>query len=101
MQFKINWKKISQWLIDQLKGAAVKAALIKFLGSSLAGGFKAWLIKFIVTELFEEIAEPIMKAGVVQAGYIYNRVEGKILIKRVENAQDQNEHDTAMDDIFK
>lgn len=103
MKFKLDWQAIKKTLIEQLKGAAVKAALKKFLGSAVIGGPKAWVIKYVVTELFEEIGEPLIKAGLLGAGYYYEKIEGKIIIKRIEEAREGNDphaYDNATDDVF-
>lgn len=74
-------------LINFMKGKAVTFALKKILGSAAMGGFKAWLIKYIVSELFEEIVEPMMKLGFRKVGYVYNVIEGKRTLEKIENAQ--------------
>jgi hypothetical protein len=94
---------VKNFVIEQLKGAAVKAALKAFLGTAAGVGFKAWLIKFVVTELYEEIGEPLIKAAFVQMGYYYDRTKGKITIKRIQEARESNNgqaYNTAVDDIF-
>lgn len=104
MKLKFNWAAIKKIIIEQLKGAAVKAALKKLLGSAVMGGPKAWIIKFIVTELFEEIGEPIIKAGFTFMGYQYARIEGKIIVKKLEQAREDNNaenYDNASDDVFR
>lgn len=103
MKLKLNWEAIKLAVIEQLKGAAVKAALKKLLGSAALGGFKTWIIKYIITELFEELAEPLMKAAFVKMGYFYDRVEGKIIVKRIEQAREAGngeDYDNATDDVF-
>jgi len=94
------WLVFRNALINQLKGAAVKAALLKILKSAALGGFRARLIAFVVEHLFDDIAEPIIKATFVNMGYLYHRVEGKILIKRVKDAKTNSDYDIAVDDIF-
>lgn len=74
-------------IVEHLKGKAVKLALKKILGSAMAGGFKAWLIKYIVTELFEEIAQPVINYGFRKFGYHVEVYQGKKLLKRIENAE--------------
>lgn len=104
MKLKLNWTAIKKILIEQLKGAAVKAALKKLLGSAVIGGPKAWIIKYIVTELFEEIGEPLIKAAFIKMGYYYDRVEGKIIVKKIHDAREDNDadaYDNATDDVFK
>lgn len=90
-------------VIQYLKSAAVKAALLKFLGSAVSGGWKAWIIKFIVAELFEEIAEPIIKASFRQVGYAYDRVDGEIKVKKLNKAREDDDKETynsIVDDSF-
>lgn len=101
MKFRFNLESFKKFLpalqsfiIEQLKGAAVKKALKVFLGSAAGAGFQAWIIKYAVTELFEEIAQPLIKAAFVEMGYEYRRHEGKILITKLQHArEDHNETD--------
>ena len=95
-----NLKKI---LLDLLKGQAVKLALKKLLGSAMVGGPKAWLIKFIVTELFEEIAEPFIRYALNQVGYYYDKIDGEVKIKKLDRARENNneqDYNATIDDIL-
>ena len=68
------------------------------------GGFKGWLIKFIVTELYEEIGEPVIKYALNEVGYQYDRVKGKVIVNRIEKAKDENNeeaYNSAVDSSFK
>lgn len=97
------WKSIKEALINFFKQNAIKFALIKLVKSGGALGFRTWLVKFIVTHLFEEVAEPLIRAGLIQVGYYYNRIDGKILVKKLEEAKrdnDQGAYDRTVDDIF-
>ena len=76
-----------------LKDVAVKIALKKLLGSVLAGGPKAWIIKFIVSELFEEIVEPLIKLSIRKGLLLYDITEGKITIKKITSAKEQGDSD--------
>lgn len=96
-------RRILQVFIDLLKREAVKSALVKLLGSAALGGVRAWMIKFAVENLFEQVAEPIIRASFIKLGYLYNRVEGNILVKRINKAKEDNHegnYDSAIDDIF-
>lgn len=89
-------------LIDFLKGSAVKLALKKILGTAAMGGVKGWLIKLIVTELFEEIAEPVIKYLIRKGALAYDKAEGKIKIKKLERAKEANnesDYNSTIDDI--
>jgi len=103
LKLQFNLEKFKVWLIAQLKGQALKLALKKLLGTAAAGGFKVWLIKYIVTELYDEIAEPLIKMALNHAGYIYDKNAGKIHISRLKKARadhDQETYDSTSDDIF-
>lgn len=94
---------IKSSLVSFLENVSVKTALVKLLGSAAMGGFRAWLIKLIVENLFEQIAEPIIRAGITQLGYEYSVHEGKVLIKKLEEARhegNQDSYDHAADDVL-
>lgn len=94
---------IKEILINFLKGEAIKIALKNILGSVAMGGFKAWLIKFIVTELYEELGEPLIRAGINQVGYYYDKIDGKITIKKIDKAREEGDAENYRDgvnDIF-
>lgn len=94
---------IRTYLINHLKGAALKTALLYLIKSPVLLGFRTWLIKFILEEFFEEIGEPLVKAFFVKFNYSMDRVEGEILIKRIKKAKDENnqtDYDNTTDDIF-
>jgi hypothetical protein len=94
------WLTLKENLINFLRGHAVKLALKKILGSAAAGGFKAWLVKYVITELYDEIGEPLVRAAVNRIGYTYDKVEGKVLIKKLNEAQNEADYDSTIDDIL-
>lgn len=84
------WGRLKAALITFLKDTFVKTALKKLLGAAASGGVKTWIIKYIATELFEEVAEPIMKATFRKVGYIYEVSKGEHILKKVKNAKDSD-----------
>lgn len=76
-----------------LKSEFIKLALKKVLGNSLAGGFKAWLIKFIAKELYEEVAEPLIKYAIRKGMLGYDKVEGAIKVRKYEKAKEDHNED--------
>lgn len=92
--------QVKDYLVKFLRGEAVKLALKKILGSVAAGGFKAWLVKYIITELYDEIGEPLVRAAVNRVGYTYHKIEGKVLIKKLGEAQNEADYDSTIDDIL-
>ncbi|MBE9542514.1 MAG: hypothetical protein IMF01_09365 [Proteobacteria bacterium] len=100
---KNGWAYGKVWALSFLKGSAVKFAIKKILGNALAGGLRGWLIKFITTELFEILAEPIINQVFRKTHYQYNRIDGKIIIKRKKKAEESGndqDYDDAIDDLF-
>jgi len=97
------WPQLQAQIIEQLKGAAVKAAIKAFFKTGAGVGFKAWLVTFVVENLFEEVAEPIIKAAFTYIGYSYRRVEGNIFVERLVKAQENNDetgYNSTVDDIL-
>lgn len=99
----MSWLAIKELLISQLKGAAFKATLKKFLGTAAGGGLKAWVIKKILTEFSDEIGEPVVRGMLTNVGYIYDKIDGHVVIKRMRKAEQENNsggYDSAVDDIY-
>lgn len=95
-------KVFKEALINFLKGAAVKAALKKILGSAAVGGFRAWLIRYIVIELFEEVAQPLIEFLLRKGALVYDKTEGKIRLKKLEMAKVENnetDYNTSVDNL--
>ena len=73
--------------MELLKDKLVKAALKKILGSAVTGGFKAFVIKFIAVELFDEVALPFFKF-LRRNGFLQiDKTTGKVTMKKVERAK--------------
>jgi hypothetical protein len=86
-------------LIKFLKGEFLKLALKKILGSAAAGGFKAWLVKYIATELFEEVAEPLIKWQIRKGMLAVDKINGSIKVKKYEKAKEAGDESTYTDVI--
>lgn len=97
------WPTLKPLIIEQLKGAVVKTALRTFLKTGAGIGFKAWLIKFLVEELFEDFVEPLIVAAFIFMGFTYHRQEGNIIVKKIDKAVQENnaqDYNDATDDVF-
>ena len=96
-------QSLKPYIISFLKERAVKLALKKLLGSIVTGGIRAWIIRFIVEELFEEVVEPLIKMALREAGWVYERAKGEIHVKRLEDAREDNDaqdYNDTVDDIM-
>lgn len=99
----VVWPTLKSVLIEQLKGKAVKVALKAFLKSGAGAGIKAWLIKFVVEELIEEVGIPIINALQVETLYSYDRMTGKVMAKKLNRSRedgDAQNYNDAADDIM-
>lgn len=106
MATKFNFKSFLNWLkqvvIQFLKKRAVTASLKLILGSAATGGFWGFIITYIVDNLFTEVAEPIIKLAFEKEGYLYDRVNGEIKLKKLNKAENTgNVHaaDQVLDNI--
>jgi len=85
-------------VINFLRTKVVKLALKKIVGSAVAGGIYGWIITYIVEELYDEIAKPIIQMAFRQMGYLYEVKKGEHILKRIENADDFDEWHDAVND---
>ena len=90
-------KRLFETLIGKLKGAFVKKALKKIFGSVIKGGFKVWLVTFILEELYENVAEPLIRLAARKGLLIYDKIDGKIKIKKMNKALKEGDEDTYND----
>ena len=61
-------------------------------------------MKYIATELFDEIGKPLIDFALNEAEYVIDVQVGKSQVKRIEKAEKENnaeDYDSAVDDIFK
>jgi len=86
-------------LINFLRGAAVKLALKKLLGSAVMGGFRAWIVRFIIKELFDEVAEPLINLAVRKSLLVYDKKEGKLRIDKNDKAKREGNEPNYIDNI--
>lgn len=88
-------------IIDQLKGKLIKLALKKFLGSGAAVGFKAWIITFIISNLYDELAVPFFLYLKRKGLLLYDKRQGQILIKELKDAKASNDENRYNDVVDK
>lgn len=87
---------ISTWIKDAL----VKKALKAFLGTAAGVGFKAWLVTFVIEEIYEEAAEPVLKRAGRRAIFEFDEAKGRYEFKKFENAKSADDFDSSIGDIL-
>ena len=99
----LAWNTFRVKLIQSLKSKFIQLALKKILGTAAAGGFKAWIVKKIATEFYEELAEPLMNYMFNEAEYQATVVEGKLIVKKLDKAREEGnaeDYNDATDSTF-
>ena len=97
------WGRLKDALLIFLKDKFVEKALVTFLKSPMAGGFKVWLITFLSKKVFDDIGEPLIKAGLVEIGYVKNKIEGKLTNEKIDKARiekDATAYHNAVNNVF-
>ncbi len=90
-------QQFKKLLFNLLEKQAVKLVLKKLV---LASGFQAYLVTFIVEQLFDHVAIPIMNLSIRKGELYYDQIEGKIQIKRLHNSKDLADYDRNLDNIL-
>lgn len=90
----LDWLK--EFLITILRDKAVKFALKKLLATS---SIKLWIVQYVVKELFDEVAKPIIQAAFEYMGYKYEVLNGEHTLKKIENAETRDDWRDAARDV--
>lgn len=96
----VNWKTLASILVTQLKGEAFKKLCELILGSAAAGGIRGWLLKLAFEKGWKELDEHVLEPLFNEAQYTYERVNGKYQIKKLNQAGNEDEHNTTIGDIL-
>ena len=78
-----------------LKDSLMKAAIKKFV---VSGGLKGMLISFVVEELVEEADEHLIEPFFRKMNLFKDIVDGEVIYKRVENAENRDDWRDAVRD---
>lgn len=79
------------------------AALKAYLNTQVGQGFLKKVVGWLVDKLYDQTIHPILEVLLVRVGYRYDVQEGKILIKRLKQAEESgndSEYDSTVDDIL-
>jgi hypothetical protein len=101
MKLKINWGGVGDALLKFLRGELIKKLVLIIVGAST--GFQAWIVGLAVGVLFDYVAAPILKEAARRGILIYDKVDGKIKLKKLKDARnehDQDRYDSTIDDII-
>ena len=88
---------LSSAFLDILNREGIKFLLKKLAWSS--GGFRGWLVKFVVEEVVEYGDEKLLEPAFRIVGYGLEVVDGKKIYRKVINAQDIDDWSDSVDDV--
>jgi len=80
-------------ILNILKREGVQLALAATLKLAWMSDVRLWIISFVVDYLAEHIAKPVIDLFFRKVGYEYEVLDGKHLLKKIENSADVNEWD--------
>lgn len=96
-------KQLRDKINNILRTKLLSLLLKKILGAASMGGIRGAIVKYLLEHLYDEIVEPLTMAALRKAGYIYNKIDGKIKIDKLEEAKesgDEDAYDDAVRDIL-
>jgi len=84
-------------ILSVLKTKAVELALSKIVGATV--GFRAWVVKFAVKYLFDELAEPVIELAMRKGQLVIDKTSGKIIYLKTMKAKQDGKKDDYLDSI--
>ena len=78
-------------ILKFLKEKAVESLFKKILGGIAMGGIKGWLVRFVITEVMEEVEDELVEPLLRKIGLVKDIHEGKTIYKRVEDAENRDD----------
>jgi len=94
-------KKIIEYskaLFDNLRGRAIKFALLKIFGRTI-GGVYGWMATEIIGRIIDKLLKPIYKWGIRKLYVHINKAKIKKKATKVEESKNEDDFDHAVDDL--
>lgn len=91
----LNSEKVQKAILAFLEKEAVKFILKKVV---ITGGFKIWLITWVVGELVEETDERLIEPAFRKVGFAEDHLDGARVFRKVDNAQNVNDWVNSLND---
>lgn len=100
----MKWQYVRDIILNILERIAIETILKKLLNTTVMGGVKGWLVKFVVKNyLIDKAAKPLVDMIYRELGYVYDVQKGKATVKKIKKAKEQNDqdaYDRHSDDLF-
>lgn len=101
MSRKLDYEYFKSLILPIVKSALIERAfsfIAKVFGTTLTG-FKGWVAKIIVEQLYEHVAVPVTQLVIRKGLLIYDTVDGHFKIKRINKARDAGDEKDYLDNI--
>lgn len=96
------WYERLLFLLKYLaKNVFLQKALLLLFKTATPVGFKAWLAKFVLERLNDWVIEEGIEITLETAELVVNKVKGRITVKKIKKANNENnesDFDRAIDD---
>lgn len=77
------------YIVTTLKKKAVKTIMLKIFGR-VVGGPVGYLVTLLVEKIFEHGIEPLVNELILRDLLLYDRKKGKVLVRKIQKAKDEN-----------
>lgn len=92
-------KQLKGIILELMKKELVKIAVAKLVKTAFMADFRIWLISLIVKYLVDEVAKPVIDLFFRKAGYQYEVIEGRHLLKKIESSSNAGEWNEASNNV--
>jgi len=82
-------QNLKQTILDLLKSIAFKAISKKLFGF-IVGGFKGFILNFLLDRVFSKALEPFLNLCIRKGYLLIDKTKGKILVKKFNRAKEEN-----------
>lgn len=94
------WEAFKSAVPQFLEDVIVKNALKLFFKTAAGSTVQVWLVTFLAKNFAQEVAIPVANAVLVEAKYLIDVRNGKVMIFKLQGAMDAQSYNDAADDIM-
>lgn len=102
---KINWKYILNYSLSLLKNflekKAVKLIITKLIKLPALATPIGWVVSYLVDVGFDKIVIPMVNLGIRKGKLVYDQHQGKLTVRRINDAINNHDEDSFIDNIDK
>ena len=85
------WTALEPALLTILKQEAMKLVVKNLIKGS--GGLQAWIVQVTAEYLYDEVADPLVRAAIVEGKYQVHIYQGKVFVRALKEADENNDRE--------